>query len=132
MATNWSPAAWPAYGRTMASTLIVGGTGSLGLGIARRRAELGDHVVLTSRDVDRAEKAAREIGGDAHGLALDLSNPHGIADALSGIGPIDHLEDLLGGREPLRRRVVLPPQRTTPLETPSRRSTSTPRQIRSR
>ena len=75
----------------MTSTVIVGGTGSLGLGIARHRAKLGDHVVLTSRDADRAEKAARDIGGDAHGLALDLSNPHGIDDALVGAGPVDHL-----------------------------------------
>jgi NAD(P)-dependent dehydrogenase (short-subunit alcohol dehydrogenase family) len=75
----------------MTSTLIVGGTGSLGLGIARNRATLGDHVVLTSRSADRAEKAARDIGGDTHGLALDLSDPHGIEGALSGIGPVDHL-----------------------------------------
>jgi NAD(P)-dependent dehydrogenase (short-subunit alcohol dehydrogenase family) len=75
----------------MTSTLIVGGTGSLGSGIARNRAALGDHVVLTSRSADRAEKVARDIGGDSHGLALDLSDPHGIESSLSEIGPIDHL-----------------------------------------
>jgi NAD(P)-dependent dehydrogenase (short-subunit alcohol dehydrogenase family) len=75
----------------MTSTLIVGGTGSLGLEIARHRAGLGDHVVLTSRDADRAAKAALDVGGDTHGLALDLSDPHGIADALSGADPVDHL-----------------------------------------
>jgi NAD(P)-dependent dehydrogenase (short-subunit alcohol dehydrogenase family) len=75
----------------MTSTLVVGGTGSLGLGIARHRAELGDRVLLTSRDFDRAAKAARGIGGDAQGLALDLSDLHGIADALSDVGPVDNL-----------------------------------------
>jgi len=75
----------------MASTLVVGGSGSLGLGIARHRAELGDRVLLTSRDSDRAAQAARDIGGDAEGMALDLSNLHGIAAALSDVGPVDHL-----------------------------------------
>jgi NAD(P)-dependent dehydrogenase (short-subunit alcohol dehydrogenase family) len=75
----------------MPSTLVVGGTGSLGLGIARHRAELGDRVLLTSRDADRAAQAARDIGGDVQGLALDLSNLHGIADALADVGPVDHL-----------------------------------------
>jgi NAD(P)-dependent dehydrogenase (short-subunit alcohol dehydrogenase family) len=88
---SWSPSAGPAYGRAMTSTVVVGGTGSLGLGIARHRAELGDHVLLTSRDFDRAAKAARGIGGDARGLALDLSDLHGIADALSDVGPVDNL-----------------------------------------
>ena len=88
---SWRPSARPAYGRAMTSTVVVGGTGSLGLGIARHRAELGDHVLLTSRDFDRAAKAARGIGGDARGLALDLSDLHGIADALSDVGPVDNL-----------------------------------------
>jgi NAD(P)-dependent dehydrogenase (short-subunit alcohol dehydrogenase family) len=48
-------------------------------------------VVLTSRDAGRAEQAARDIGGNVRGIALDLSDPHGIADALSGLGAVDHL-----------------------------------------
>jgi NAD(P)-dependent dehydrogenase (short-subunit alcohol dehydrogenase family) len=75
----------------MVRSLIVGGTGSLGFAIARQRAKFGEQVVLTSRDAERAQQAAREIGGEAKGLALDLSNPHGIADALSGLGAVDHL-----------------------------------------
>jgi NAD(P)-dependent dehydrogenase (short-subunit alcohol dehydrogenase family) len=75
----------------MVRSLIVGGTGSLGFSIARQRAKFGEQVVLTSRDAERAQQAAREIGGEAKGLALDLSNPHGIAEALSGLGAVDHL-----------------------------------------
>ena len=75
----------------MASTLIVGGTGSIGLGIAKHRAKHGDHVTLTSRDAARAAHAARDVGGDVHGLALDLSSAHGIADALAQVGQVDHL-----------------------------------------
>jgi NAD(P)-dependent dehydrogenase (short-subunit alcohol dehydrogenase family) len=75
----------------MVRSLIVGGTGSLGFAIARQRAKFGEQVVLTSRDAERAQQAARDIGSEAKGLALDLSNPHGIADALSGLGAVDHL-----------------------------------------
>jgi NAD(P)-dependent dehydrogenase (short-subunit alcohol dehydrogenase family) len=79
------------YVGCMVRSLIVGGTGSLGFAIARQRAKFGEQVVLTSRDAERAQQAARDIGGDAQGLALDLSNPHGTADALSGLGAVDHL-----------------------------------------
>src|SRR6201999_3309155 len=70
------------YVRFMISSLIVGGTGSLGLAIAKQRSKFGEQVVLTSRDAGRAEQAARDIGCNVRGIALDLSDPHGIADAL--------------------------------------------------
>jgi 8-hydroxy-5-deazaflavin:NADPH oxidoreductase len=41
---------------------IVGGTGAFGLALARRLAEAGDDVVIGSRDAERAEEKAREIG----------------------------------------------------------------------
>jgi NAD(P)-dependent dehydrogenase (short-subunit alcohol dehydrogenase family) len=75
----------------MVRSLLVGGTGSLGLAIAKQRSKFGEQVVLTSRDAGRAEQAARDIGGNVRGIALDLSDPHGIADALSGLGAVDHL-----------------------------------------
>src|SRR5204863_7854917 len=44
---------------------ILGGTGSFGRALATRLAALGeDHVVIGSRDGDRARAAARELGGD--------------------------------------------------------------------
>jgi NADPH-dependent F420 reductase len=43
---------------------ILGGTGSFGLALAARLAACGeDDVVIGSRDADRAEEAARELGG---------------------------------------------------------------------
>lgn len=41
---------------------VVGGTGDFGLALARRLAEAGDHVVVGSRDVDRARATAAEAG----------------------------------------------------------------------
>lgn len=52
---------------------ILGGTGPQGRGLARRFAQAGLHVVLGSRDAQRAEKAAAELaevtGGHVGGAA---------------------------------------------------------------
>jgi hypothetical protein len=41
---------------------VVGGTGDFGLALAQRLAEAGDHVVIGSRDADRARAKASETG----------------------------------------------------------------------
>jgi NAD(P)-dependent dehydrogenase (short-subunit alcohol dehydrogenase family) len=48
-------------------------------------------VVITSRDLARAEEAAAKVKGTARGLAVDLSKPARIADALAGVGEVDNL-----------------------------------------
>ena len=75
----------------MSNVVVVGGTAGIGLEIARHYADAGDRVTLTGRDADRAAAAAREISGDATGLAFDLAEPHGIAAALAGIDAVDGL-----------------------------------------
>jgi len=75
----------------MSSVLVVGGTSGIGYQIARHFADGGDRVTLTSRDADRAAAAAKQIGGDTTGIALDLAQPHGIAAALADIEVVDHL-----------------------------------------
>jgi NAD(P)-dependent dehydrogenase (short-subunit alcohol dehydrogenase family) len=59
--------------------------------VARHYAQLGREVVVTSRDADRADAAAREVGGATRGLTLDLVACGEIADAVSGVGPVDRL-----------------------------------------
>ena len=71
--------------------LVVGGTAGIGREIVSRYAGAGWSVVLTGRDGDRAKSVAADVGGDVHGLALDLSRPAEIEDALAGVGPVDHI-----------------------------------------
>jgi NAD(P)-dependent dehydrogenase (short-subunit alcohol dehydrogenase family) len=75
----------------MSSVLVVGGTAGIGLEIARYYADGGHRVTLTGRDADRAVAAAKDIGGGATGLALDLAAPKDIGPALAGIDAVDGL-----------------------------------------
>jgi NAD(P)-dependent dehydrogenase (short-subunit alcohol dehydrogenase family) len=75
----------------MTTIVVAGGTGGLGRAIAERYAGEGWSVLLTSRDLARADEVAREIGGSTRGLALDLAEPETVADALSDVGQVDHL-----------------------------------------
>ena len=72
-------------------TVVVGGSHGLGLEIARNRAELGDSVVVTSRDAGRATEVASSLGDGASGVVLDLAAPATIAGAFDGIERVDNL-----------------------------------------
>ncbi|NED94151.1 SDR family oxidoreductase [Phytoactinopolyspora alkaliphila] len=71
--------------------LVVGGTSGIGLEVARHFAAAGDDVVLTGRDHGRAESVAKELGGTARGLALELTEVDAIATALTSVERVDHL-----------------------------------------
>jgi NAD(P)-dependent dehydrogenase (short-subunit alcohol dehydrogenase family) len=74
------------------SLLIVGGTHGIGKEIARLYAGQGWSVMLTGRDDSRAKSVAAEVGGDdTRGIALDLSEPELVADALADVGAVSHL-----------------------------------------
>lgn len=76
---------------TDGTVVVIGGTCELGHHLAAHYAARGHHVVVTSRDAARAQAAAKEIGGNTTGIAVDLADPHGIAQALSGVGDVLHL-----------------------------------------
>ena len=71
--------------------VIAGGTSGIGLELARDLVSGGDRVVITGRDAERARSIAAGIGQSATGVALDLSEPEGIAGQLAGIGPVNGL-----------------------------------------
>jgi NAD(P)-dependent dehydrogenase (short-subunit alcohol dehydrogenase family) len=71
--------------------LVTGGTSGLGRAMAAALVQAGAGVVLTSRDRQRAETAAAELGAGALGLELD------VRDATSVAAAIDNAYGLLGG-----------------------------------
>lgn len=73
-------------GRTI---LVAGGSSGIGLELAKDLVAGGDRVVLTSRSRETAEEVAAGIGEGATGIALDVSEPEGIADQLRGVGRLD-------------------------------------------
>ena len=75
----------------MTALLIVGGTHGIGLEIARRYAGQGWSVVLAGRDGSHAKSMAAEIGEDTRGIALDLSEPEQVVDALADVDAVDHI-----------------------------------------
>jgi gluconate 5-dehydrogenase len=52
--------------------LVTGATSGLGQAMAQALAQAGAQTVVTSRDHDRAQETARQLGGDALGLAMDV------------------------------------------------------------
>ncbi len=78
--------------------VVTGATSGLGRETAEGLVRLGAEVLVTSRDRDRADDAAGEIGaagpGSAAGLALDTSEPASVMAAVEQIiagGPLDIL-----------------------------------------
>ncbi|MET7751461.1 glucose 1-dehydrogenase [Micromonospora sp. NPDC005367] len=88
--------------------VITGATRGIGRTTAELLAEAGATVVVTGRDGGRAEEVAKELGGDARGYELDVTDPtsvsmvfktiaadHGRIDALVANAGV--LEDALIG-----------------------------------
>jgi NAD(P)-dependent dehydrogenase (short-subunit alcohol dehydrogenase family) len=73
------------------SVVVIGGTAGLGHEVARHYTGLGREVVLSGRGASRAQAVARELGGRATGIGVDLAEPDAISGALAGIGPVDRL-----------------------------------------
>lgn len=73
------------------TVVVIGGTSEFGKRTAAHYAAQGRPVVVTSRDLDRANAVAAEIGGSTTGLALDLTQPHKIASALADVNHVDRL-----------------------------------------
>ena len=73
------------------SVVVIGGTSDIGKALAAHYAASGFPVVVTSRDRDRAEKTARDVGATCRGLALDLSEPRSIEEGLQTVTDVAHL-----------------------------------------
>jgi 3-oxoacyl-[acyl-carrier protein] reductase len=84
------------------TALVTGASRGIGEAIARRLGETGAHVLCAARSADAVERVAAEItaaGGNATGVALDISAPDvrdHIKALLEGHGNIDILVNNAG------------------------------------
>ena len=76
---------------TDGAVVVLGGSSGLGRAVAQHYADAGREVVINSRDREKGDAVAAEIGGSTRSVVLDLSEPRGIAAALADVGPVDHL-----------------------------------------
>ncbi|MFG1925203.1 SDR family oxidoreductase [Cryptosporangium sp. NPDC048952] len=84
----------------MTTTIVIGGSGGVGRVIARRFAERGDDVVITSRDKATAEAAAAEVGPRTGTLTLDLARPETLDASLASVREVDNLIITAVGQAP--------------------------------
>jgi NAD(P)-dependent dehydrogenase (short-subunit alcohol dehydrogenase family) len=75
------------------TAFVAGGTSGINLGIAKRFAELGAKVAVVGRDLEKAERAAAEIGPDAYGQSADVRDYDAIRASMQRaadrFGPLD-------------------------------------------
>ncbi len=85
--------------------LVTGANRGIGLEVARQLAARGAVVWTAARDQARAEAAAREAGGDARPLVLDVSNRASVEAAARQVSALDVLVNnaavLLDADEPV-------------------------------
>lgn len=70
--------------------LVTGATSGLGRAMAEALVRAGARVVVTSRELDRAQRVALELGGGAVGVAMDVRDPLSVDQA------VDVAYDLVG------------------------------------
>ena len=89
---------------------VLGGTGPQGRGLARRFAQAGLHVVMGSREAERAEKAASELAEVTGGHVEGAANAEAAAagDVVLVVVPWDGHKELLESlRETLAGKIVV-------------------------
>jgi NADP-dependent 3-hydroxy acid dehydrogenase YdfG len=78
-----------------AVALITGAASGIGAALSRELADRGATVVLADRQLDKAEELAREVGGSARAVALDVRDAETFANVVGDVkereGRIDYL-----------------------------------------
>jgi NAD(P)-dependent dehydrogenase (short-subunit alcohol dehydrogenase family) len=79
------------------TVVVIGGSAGIGLETARRARVEGADVVITGRNSERLESAAREIGAGST-AAFDANDSASLGRFFNGLpGPIDHVMVTAGG-----------------------------------
>ena len=80
----------------MAHATVTGAASGIGAATARLLAARGMSVSLLDVRVDAARAVAAEIGGDAHAVALDVTDPASVRAAFAGGGELSVLVNAAG------------------------------------
>ena len=84
--------------------LVTGGAQNFGAEIAAALQAAGARVVLTSRNLEKAEKAAQQLGGDALGMELELNSEASVVSLFQQLAAkfqgVDILVNNAGGHSP--------------------------------
>ncbi len=65
--------------------VVTGGAQGIGLAVSQRFAASGAKVEIWDLDSSLAEAAAKEIGGDTHGIGLDVTDPEAVDRAAKAL-----------------------------------------------
>jgi len=79
----------------MTITVITGANKGLGYQSARRLIEIGHHVIVGSRDVERGRAAASDLGGGARFVQLDVTSDNSVDAAIADIARHEGRIDVL-------------------------------------
>jgi NAD(P)-dependent dehydrogenase (short-subunit alcohol dehydrogenase family) len=94
--------------------LVTGGTSGLGRAMARALVQAGAQVALTSRDAQRAQDTAAELGAGAVGIELDVRHPTSVSAAVDRTYAVLGGLDLLVNNAGIGMRTVNPRFMTEP------------------
>ncbi|SDE64660.1 SDR family NAD(P)-dependent oxidoreductase [Terriglobus roseus] len=76
--------------------LVTGSTAGIGLAIAKQLAAEGATVWINGRTQERVDAALKQIAGDVHGIAADLSTAEGTPKLFAELPQVDVLVNNLG------------------------------------
>ena len=71
--------------------VIIGGSSGMGLASAAGAAAAGAKVTIASSDQSRLDAALAALPGGCNGVVVDARSEASVAEALAGIGELDHL-----------------------------------------
>jgi len=74
--------------------VIIGASSGIGLAIAKKTAELGAQVVMSSRSQDKLDQAMELVSGQIEAIATDILNEDSVNALFERVGNFDHLVTL--------------------------------------